>query len=132
MTISELAAAARDAQKNAYAPYSGFKVGAAVLTGSGNVFAGANVENASFGLTICAERAAVAAAIGAGDTDLRVIAIATDGNEPTVPCGACRQVLAEFNQSLEIVALTSSGKKQHFDLGELLPRVNQGITVKHV
>ena len=132
MTIYELAAVAKKTQRDAYAPYSGFKVGAAVLTASGKVFVGANVENASFGLTICAERAAVAAAICSGNTDLRLIAIATDSKEPTVPCGACRQVLAEFNPSLEIVAFTTSGREQHFNLADLLPHANQGVTLKHV
>ncbi len=132
MTIYELAAVAKKAQINAYAPYSGFKVGAAILTASGNVFIGANVENASFGLTICAERAAVAAAICAGNTDLRLMAIDTDSNDPTVPCGACRQVLAEFNPSLEIVAFTTSGKEQRFNLEDLLPHANQGVRLKHV
>lgn len=132
MTIYELTEIAKKARTNAYAPYSGFKVGAAILTASGKVFIGANVENASFGLTICAERAAVAAAICAGNTDLRLMAIATDSNEPTVPCGACRQVLAEFNPSLEIVAFTTSGKEQPFNLGHLLPHANQGVTLKHV
>ena len=132
MSINELIGAAESARRNAYAPYSGFKVGAAILTQSANVFTGTNVENASFGLTMCAERAAVAAAVLAGERDFVSIAISTEGAEPAVPCGACRQVLAEFNPSIEITSMAAKGQTQNFRLNELLPRANQGIPVKHV
>ena len=132
MNNSDLIKEAKKVRENAYAPYSRFKVGAAILTGTGKVFGGVNVENASYGLTICAERAAIFAAVAAGETDVVSVAIATDGTEPTLPCGACRQVLSEFGESIQIIASTVDGKVQQFDLKELLPRANQGITKKHV
>ena len=132
MPKSDLELAAENARANAYAPYSGFRVGAALLTRSGKIFTGANVENASLGLTMCAERAAIAAAVSAGERNLVSIAISTEGAEAAVPCGACRQVLSEFNPSIEILSTTTSGKRGEFKLKDLLPRANQGITVKHV
>jgi cytidine deaminase len=132
MSKDRLNDAAETARKNAYAPYSGFKVGAAVLTRAGNVFNGSNIENASFGMTICAERAAVASAVSAGEIDLVSIAIVADSDEPAVPCGACRQVLSEFNRSLEIITSTTNGKSQHFNLKDLHPLPNQGISLRHV
>src|SRR5436853_1014874 len=102
MSHFKLIEAAAQARACAYAPYSKFSVGAALLTRSGNVFSGCNVENISLGLTICAERAAVAAAIAGGQKDFAAIAVVTDSQEPAVPCGGCRQVLAEFNPSLKI------------------------------
>jgi cytidine deaminase len=124
--------AAAGAHKNAYAPYSGFKVGAALLTNSGKTFVGANVENSSLGLTICAERSAVAAAIAAGETKFRSIAIKSESDQPTVPCGGCRQVLAEFNPSLEIVTATVAGEVEVFNLADLFPKPNQGLSLKDV
>lgn len=94
-------AAAMTAQRHAYAPYSQFAVGAAILTAGSNTFVGCNVENASFGLTICAERAAAAAAVAGGSDQFELIAIVTSGGVP--PCGACCQVLAEFNPELAIL-----------------------------
>lgn len=96
MTDACLIHAAAEAARHAYCSYSGFHVGAALLTTTGEVFTGVNVENASYGLTLCAERSAVSAAIAAGVRDFAAIAIAADGAEPVFPCGACRQVLAEF------------------------------------
>jgi len=98
MTDTELIRAAADAARHAYCPYSAFPVGAALLTRDGRVFTGVNVENASYGLTICAERNAVAAAVAAGVVEFTTIAIAADGAgaQAVPPCGACRQVLAEF------------------------------------
>jgi cytidine deaminase len=92
----QLIAAARNVRLNAYAPYSAFLVGAAVLTENGEVFTGANVENASYGLTICAERAAIFAAATAGARRILAIAVVTDAPNPSAPCGACRQVAWEF------------------------------------
>ena len=115
------------ARQNAYAPYSKFCVGAALLTRSGRVFCGANVENVSLGLTICAERFCVGAAIAAGETVFEMIAIAADSEVPVVPCGACRQVLAEFSPALEILTSTLSGEMANFRLDELLPKPKQGI-----
>jgi cytidine deaminase len=120
-------AAARLARENAYAPYSRFRVGAAVATVSGEIFGGCNIENLSFGLTMCAERAAVAATVANGHKDLGAIAIVADSRQPPVPCGACRQVLAEFNPNLPIIAATTEGLVQKFELSKLLPVAKQGV-----
>lgn len=105
ITISneKLIEMAKEAMKNAYAPYSGFRVGAALLTESGKVFTGCNVENSSYGLTMCAERVAVFKAISEGENRFLKIAIVSSSNKLTFPCGACRQVLHEFADDLEIV-----------------------------
>jgi cytidine deaminase len=118
---------ALEARMNAYAPYSRFAVGAALLTRSGAIFAGANVENISLGLTICAERAAVSAAIAGGEKEFVAIGVVSESDEPAVPCGACRQVLAEFNPTMRIITSTIAGKTQEFQLDELLPRPRQGL-----
>jgi cytidine deaminase len=123
----ELIATSVAAAKRAYAPYSRFLVGAALVATDGRVFTGCNVENISYGLTICAERNAVFAAVAAGCREFTKIVIATDTAEPASPCGACRQVLAEFNPDLEIVLATFGGKVIQFRLTELLPRPTAGI-----
>lgn len=120
MNYKALAAAAKKASKNAYAPYSKFKVGAAVLAGSGKVYTGVNVENASCGLTVCAERNAVAAAAAAGEKKIRAAAVYAAAPGLTPPCGACRQVLAEFCTDADIVL--SNGKRSAVrKLSKLLP-----------
>lgn len=111
----------------AYAPYSKFHVGAALLSEDGRIFTGCNVENISYGLTICAERNAVFAAVAAGCREFSKIVIATDTKEPASPCGACRQVLAEFNPDLEVLLANFQGKSFTFRLSELLPRPTAGI-----
>lgn len=114
--------AARAARKRAYAPYSGFRVGAAVRDGGGRIHAGCNLENASYGLTTCAERNAIAAAALAGATRIDAIAIASGTAPPTPPCGACLQVLAEFAApSTPVLLAGPRGAPARTTLGELLP-----------
>ncbi|MCU0690785.1 MAG: cytidine deaminase [Polyangiaceae bacterium] len=115
--------AAREVQQLAYAPYSNFRVGAAVLGGSGLVFTGCNVENASYGLCLCAERSAIAAMIAHGERSPRAIAVVTEGPTPSPPCGMCRQVLAEFAEDLPIylVSATPGAFARTTSLSKLLP-----------
>jgi len=121
MREKELIEKAKRARLRAYAPYSNFKVGAALLTRSGKVYTGANVENSTYGLTVCAERLAVFKAVNKGDKDFVKIVVATDRNPPATPCGACRQVLSEFAKSLKIVCANLKGKIERYTLKELLP-----------
>lgn len=118
-----LKAAALAAQGRAYVPYSEYRVGAALLTTGGEVVAGCNVENATYGATCCAERTAVFAAVAAGYTSFRAIAVATHGAEAGTPCGICRQVLAEFSDdgALEVTCFTPEGAEARYTLAELLP-----------
>lgn len=127
MDYTKLAAAALDARAYAYAPYSHFAVGAALLGESGKIYTGCNVENISLRLTICAEQAALAAAVAGGETKFAAIAVAADSEEPVVPCGACRQLLAEFNPGIEVISSTLNGRRQTWSLRELLPSPAQGI-----
>ena len=111
---------AKQYRERAYAPYSGFAVGAALVAENGDVFGGANVENASYGLAICAERAAVVSAVSAGQRSFRAIAIAGPTTTTTVPCGACRQFMNEFNPDLVVVYSTPDGIEET-TLDKLLP-----------
>ncbi len=117
----ELIRAALDAQQRAFCPYSNFPVGAALRTASGAIYQGVNVENASFGLTICAERVAASAAVAAGNRDFTAIAVATRGG--ATPCGACRQFLAEFNPALPVIMVDSTrpDKIEETTIDVLLP-----------
>ncbi|PYP32166.1 MAG: cytidine deaminase [Gemmatimonadetes bacterium] len=105
---------------HAYAPYSRFRVGAAIEAADGRVFVGTNVESASYGLTICAERMALGAAVAAGARELRRVAVATEADPPAAPCGACRQLLAEFGLDMEIVAAGPKTERR-WALRALLP-----------
>ena len=121
-SIDELLAAAREAAEQAYSPYSKIRVGAALLAEDGRVFRGCNVENASYGLTVCAERAAVVAAIAEGARAFRTIAVWTSLERPLPPCGACRQFLTEFAPSLRVIVGGDSGDGRiDAPLHELLP-----------
>lgn len=126
-TDEVLIEAALKARKQAYAPYSKFAVGAALLSDRGEVFIGCNIENISYGLTICAERVCVSNAVQAGHQKFTAIAVVSDSKEPVVPCGACRQVLAEFAPELRLVSCTLEGLRADFDLQTLFPLPRQGI-----
>ncbi len=116
-----LKAAALAVQARAYVPYSNYRVGAALLTASGEIIAGCNVENATFGATCCAERNAVFAAVAQGHRAFRAVAVATNGEDPGTPCGICRQVLAEFGMDIDILCFTPEGAEQIYRLSALLP-----------
>lgn len=111
---------AKQARAHAYAPYSGFAVGAAALSADGRVFLGCNIENASYGLTNCAERTAIFSAVAAGAKELAALAVVADGEQPCSPCGACRQVIAEFSIK-RIILANLAGKSRVVTAEELLP-----------
>jgi cytidine deaminase len=122
MTDSDkLIAAAKAARENAHAPYSNFRVGAALHAKSGRVYTGCNVENATYGLTLCAERVAVFKAISEGERGFDAIAIVADTERLTPPCGACRQILWEFCGDIEVLAANLKGKTKSYRLGEIYP-----------
>ncbi|HEY8314348.1 MAG TPA: cytidine deaminase [Candidatus Baltobacteraceae bacterium] len=120
MSSDELLEHAKRARERAYAPYSNFRVGAAVDVGDGNVVIGCNVENASYGLSICAERVALASAVAAGHRRIHAIAIAGPESMETAPCGACRQFIAEFDSAMP-VTFTTAGRPERTTVSELLP-----------
>lgn len=113
---------ANKAKERAYAPYSGFRVGAAVLTHSKKTYTGCNVENASYGATICAERVAVTKAVSEGETLIKAIAVAGDGDDIIFPCGICRQVLAEFCDSETVIICSNkNGEYREYKMEDILP-----------
>ena len=116
-----LVALARDARKQAHAPYSNFHVGAALLAASGEIVTGCNIENASYGLTLCAERVAVFKAVSEGILAFQAIAVAVDSPRDTAPCGACRQVLWELCGDVEVILANLEGEKARYRLRDLLP-----------
>lgn len=125
MNHTELVAAAWEAREMAYAPYSKFAVGAALQAADGRIFSGCNVENVSYGLTQCAERTAICAAVAAGAREFVALAVVADTAVPISPCGACRQVMAEFG--VPRIILANRSERLEFSLEELLPRASAGI-----
>lgn len=121
-TDKELIAAAAKIRENAYAPFSDFRVGAALQTDDGQIIAGCNVESASFGLTVCAERVAIWKAISEGKRKIRQIAVVADTEELTPPCGVCRQIIWEFGGDIPVILANLNGKRETVQMKELLPR----------
>jgi len=127
MDYDSLITKATEAREKAHVPYSHFAVGAALLARSGRVYTGCNVENASYGLSICAERTAVFKAISEGERDFEAIAIVTENG--VTPCGACRQVLLEFGEDIQVIVADEAGEYRVFGLQELLP---EAFTPEHL
>lgn len=134
---AELIQKAFQAREAAYAPYSQYKVGAALLGESGRIYTGCNVENASYGATICAERVAATKAVSEGELQFVALAVAVDGDEPGSPCGICRQFLAEFGTGLRLILVNLKGARVDTTLKEYLPeaftprRLSKGYGRKH-
>lgn len=117
----ELVEAARQARLNAYSPYSGFRVGACLLSKSGKIYCGCNVESVSYTPTCCAERTALFSAVAAGEREFSAIAVACDGKKPAWPCGVCRQSLMEFAPDMDVIVAAETGGWEKVKLSELLP-----------
>src|SRR5580658_3957226 len=117
----KLETAAVDAARRAYAPYSHFRVGAAVLTPAGAIYTGCNVENASYGMCTCAERTAVLKAVSSGERTISAVAVYTPTRVPTSPCGACRQVISEFGPEAIVISVCDTRKRRASSIDELLP-----------
>lgn len=129
--LGELRERAAAAMEGAYAPYSGFRVGAALLSADGAVSVGCNVENASYPAGVCAERVALGAAVVDGHRQFLAIAIATEAEQPTPPCGVCRQALYEFAPDLVILSVTRGGREARWSLGDLLPNAFTPHSLDH-
>jgi cytidine deaminase len=119
---NELIEAARRARERAFAPYSNFKVGAALQTKDGKIYSGCNVESASYGLTVCAERVAIWKAVSEGEKEFAAIAVVVDTQELTPPCGACRQIIWEFCGDVPVILSNLKGETETLKMSELLPR----------
>ena len=130
-TLTLLRERAFAAMERAYAPYSKFRVGAAILASDGSVTEGCNVENAAYPAGICAERSAVSAAVARGNRGFEAVVIATEADEPTPPCGMCRQVLEEFAPDLPVLSITSSGAEARWTMSELLPAAFTPTSLRH-
>jgi cytidine deaminase len=120
--LGPLIEAAKQARLQAVAPFSGFEVGAAVRTANGKVYTGCNVESASYGLTVCAERVAIWKALSEGERQFTALAVVADTETLTPPCGTCRQIIWEFARGAKIVFANLEGKREEFDIADLLPR----------
>jgi cytidine deaminase len=128
--IDELVNCAAKARERAYTPYSHYSVGAAVLTKSGDVYTGCNIENASYGATCCAERVALFKAISEGEQDIQMIAVIADGDKPVPPCGICRQVMIELAPQALVVMSNLEGKRERRTVQELLPSAFEKSSLK--
>lgn len=120
-TAEKLLSAARECRERAFAPFSGFRVGAAVEADDGTIFAGCNVESASYGLTMCAERVAIFSAVAAGRKRIKRISVVAESDELTAPCGACRQVIWEFGGDIPVLIVNTNGESVERQMSELLP-----------
>ena len=120
--IEELVAAAKEARQNSYAPYSDFRVGAAIETDDGKIYTGCNVESASYGLTVCAERVAIWKAISEGKHKIKNVAVVCDTKELTPPCGVCRQIIWEFGGNVPVTLANLNGGRETVEMKDLLPR----------
>ncbi len=129
--IDLLVASARRVMQRAYAPYSGFRVGAVLRATDGTDHVGCNVENSAFPAGICAERAALSAAVAAGQRAFTTLVVATEATVPTPPCGICRQALVEFSSDLTVVSVTASGGQAQWRLSELLPAPFTPASLSH-
>jgi len=122
MDYENLVRLANDIKKNAYAPYSNFHVGAALIGNSGKIYTGVNIENSSYGATICAERTAIVKAISEGEKKIKALAISSDSKDYTFPCGICRQVILEFaDEDIVILCSNNNGEYKTYNLNDLLP-----------
>ncbi len=110
------------AMRNSYSPYSELKVGAALVSANARIFTGTNVENASYGLTICAERSALSAAVTAGAAKFKLLVLVSESDKCVLPCGACLQVLSEFCDDLKIISINNAGQKEQTSLKQIFPR----------
>ncbi len=127
---TDLIKAAADARENAFAPHSGFRVGAAIETESGEIVFGCNVESASYGLTMCAERVAIFAAVAAGHKRIKSVAVVADSDELTAPCGACRQIIWEFGGDIPVTMSNLQDESVTVTMSELLPRAFDSTFLK--